>query len=196
MASIRTILGVSVGCLIYLSRPGLRGREGWWRQRHEEIELGRRAHRSRQTEVVERGARQYAASRGALDEALLQQVRLDDVLDDVALVAERRRDCLETDRAARVVLGDATQVAPVHAVETTRVDIEPLQRRIGIGAVDARHAFDRGKVADTAQQAYRDARGAPRPPRNFGGAVGAQLDAEKRGGAADDACELRRLVEC
>src|SRR5271154_1906158 len=111
--------------------------------------------------MPERVPRQHAAARRALHEALLKQVGLDDFFDDVALVTERRCDRLDPDRTARIVFGNAAQVAPVHAVETARIDVEPQQRRVGSNGVDARQTADSGKVADATQQSYRDARSAP-----------------------------------
>src|SRR5580704_14173147 len=145
--------------------------------------------------MAERVPRQQAAARRALHETLLQQVRLDDFFDDVALVAERCCDRLDPDRTAPIIFGNAAQVTPVHAVETAYVDIEPQQRRVGGHRVDARQTCDGGKVANAAQQAYRDARGAPRPARYLGGAVGEQLDAEHPRRSAHDRPELLRLVE-
>src|ERR1700736_4125716 len=104
---------------------------GLERQRGEKIELGRQARRHRQIEVTEGNPGQHAAAWRALNKALLDQERLDYLLDDVALVAERRRYRLDPDRAAGVVLGNAAQVTPVHAVEATPIDIKPLQSRIG-----------------------------------------------------------------
>ena len=46
------------------------------------------------------------AARRALDEALLDQERLDDLLDGVARLRQRRRDGLDADRAAAVVHRD------------------------------------------------------------------------------------------
>ena len=111
--------------------------------------------------MPERDSGQHAAAGRALHEALLKQVRLDDLFDDVALIAERRRDCLDPDRPARVVFGNAAKIAPVHAVETAPIDVEPQQRCVGSNGVNARQTGDCGKVADPAQQPYRDARGAP-----------------------------------
>ena len=128
--------------------------------------------------MAERVPCQQTAARRPLHEALLEQVWLDNLFDDVSFIAERRRDCLDPDRTTRVVFGNAAQVAPIHAVETPRIDIEPQQRLVGGDGVDASQTGDSGKVADAAQQAYRDARSAPRPPRYLGGAVRAQLDTE------------------
>ena len=50
--------------------------------------------------MAEGVAGEQAAARGALDEALLDQERLDDLLDGVARLGERCRDGLDPDRAA------------------------------------------------------------------------------------------------
>src|SRR5215207_10478709 len=51
-------------------------------------------------EVAEGVRREHAPARGALNEALLDQIGLDDVLDGVARLGQRRRDRLDADRAA------------------------------------------------------------------------------------------------
>src|SRR5712675_2315426 len=117
---------------------------GLERQRGEKIELGRQARRHRQIEMTKGDPGQHAAAWRALNKTLLDQVRLDDLLDDIALVAERRCHRLDPDRAAGVVFGYTAQVTPVHAVKATLIDIKPQQRRIGGGGVDIRHALDRG----------------------------------------------------
>src|SRR5213080_975203 len=136
--------------------------------------------------MAERVPCQQTAARRPLHEALLEQVWLDNLFDDVSFIAERRRDCLDPDRTTRVVFGNAAQVAPIHAVETPRIDIEPQQRRVGSRRVDAHQTGNGGKVADAAQQTYRDARGASRPARYLSGAVGEQLDTEHPCRSADD----------
>src|SRR5437870_11953767 len=95
-------------CLIEL------GLERQWR---EKLELGRQACRHRQIEMSEGDPGQHPAARGTLHKALLDQVRLDDLFDDVALVAERCRYGLDPDRTTCIVFGNAAQIAPVHAVE-------------------------------------------------------------------------------
>ena len=49
-------------------------------------------------------AGEQPAARRALQEALLDQERLDDVLDRVARLRQRRRERLDADRAAAVIL--------------------------------------------------------------------------------------------
>ena len=55
----------------------------------------------RQPEVLEAALGHHAAARGALDQALLQQIRLVDVLDRVLLLVDRGRQRREPDRARR-----------------------------------------------------------------------------------------------
>ena len=50
--------------------------------------------------------RQQAAARRALDEALLDEEGLDDLLDGVARLRQRRGDRLDADRPAAEALGD------------------------------------------------------------------------------------------
>ena len=65
-----------------------------------------------------------AAARRAADEALLQQVRLDDLLQGIARLGQRRGNGLDADRAAVVALGDAGEVAAIERVEALGVDFE------------------------------------------------------------------------
>src|ERR1700722_9385232 len=66
----------------------------------EKAELSRLACRRFQTEMRKGGAGHHAAARRALNETLLQQIRLDDFLNGIARFAERRGDCLDADRSA------------------------------------------------------------------------------------------------
>src|SRR5271169_6622303 len=88
----------------------------------EQAELRGIAPRLGETEMAERMAGQEPAARGALDEALLDQERLDDLLDGVARLRQRRGDGLDADRAAAIVHRDRREVAPVHGVEAAGVD--------------------------------------------------------------------------
>src|SRR5438477_6141193 len=56
----------------------------------EQVELAGETRRHRQIEMAVGDLGQHAAARGALQEALLQQIGLDDLFEDVALIAERR----------------------------------------------------------------------------------------------------------
>jgi hypothetical protein len=144
---------------------------GLERQRGEKIELGRQARRHRQIEMTKGDPGQHAAAWGALDKTLLDQVGLDNLLDDVALVPERRRYRLHPDWAACVVFGNAAQVTPIHAVETTPIDVKPQQRGIGDGGTYIWHTPDRGNVANPTQQAHRNPRSTAGAARYLGSTV-------------------------
>src|SRR5262245_43889597 len=94
----------------------------------EQPELRRIARGLGEAEVAEGMRRQQPAARRALDEALLDHERLDDLLDRVARLRQRRSDGLDPDRAAAVVLRDHRDVAPVHGVKAGGIDLERLQR--------------------------------------------------------------------
>src|SRR5689334_1327408 len=67
---------------------------------------------------------QKPAARGALQIAALDQERLDDVLDGVARLRQRRRHGLDADRPAAVVQRDGREIAPVHGVEAGGIDLQ------------------------------------------------------------------------
>ena len=134
-------------------------------------------------------------ARRALDEALLDQERLDDVLDGVARLRKPGGDGFDADRPAAVILGDHAQIAPVHGVEAGGVDFEFAERAVGDLAVDRLVAVDMGEVAHAAQQPPGDARRAARAPRDFVGAVRRHADAEHAGAAVDDLLELFHRIE-
>src|SRR6266550_5722157 len=90
----------------------------------EQVELAGETRRYRQIEMPVGDLGQHAAARGALQEALLQQIGLDDLFEDVALIAERRRHRLDADSAAAVMLGDRAEVAAVHRIEAAMIDFE------------------------------------------------------------------------
>src|SRR5690606_4302530 len=87
--------------------------------------------RRRQAEVLESLRRQHPPARRALDEALLDEIGLDDLFDRVARLAQPRRDRLDADRPAAVVLGDVGQIPPVEHVEPALIDVEPEERLVG-----------------------------------------------------------------
>src|SRR3546814_9304656 len=82
--------------------------------------------------------RRHASARGADQEALLDQVRLDHVLKRAALLAQRRGQRFDADRAAVEVLDDQVEQAPVQVVETFRIHLQHLHRGIRDVVVDAR----------------------------------------------------------
>src|SRR5262245_37127802 len=161
----------------------------------EQPELRRIARGLGEAEVAEGVRGQQPAARRALDEALLDHERLDDLLDRVARLRERRSDGLDPDRAAAVVLGDHRDVAPVHGVEASAIDLERMQRLVGGAPVDRVHAVDECEIAHPPQQPAGDARRAAGAARDLVGAVGRHADAENARAAIDDLFELRLGIE-
>src|SRR5579885_3836104 len=87
------------------------------------------------TEMLEGVRGKHSPARRALDEAFLDQIRLDDVLDRVARLGERGRDRLDADRSAAIVLCDQREVAAIHRVETGGVHFEMRKRPVGARAI-------------------------------------------------------------
>src|SRR6266446_5185669 len=137
----------------------------------------------------------HAAARRALDQSLLDQVGLDHFFYDVALVGERRRNCLGTYWAATIILGDAAQVAAIHCIEPAGIDLEPVQGGVGGPRVDAGETVDRGEVAHAAQEPRCDAGCAARAPSDLHRTIGGKLHAEDPTAPADDALELLRFIK-
>ena len=138
---------------------------------------------------------QEPAARRALDEALLDQERLDDLLDGVARLRQTRRDGLDPDRPAAVIERDGRQVAPVHRVEPGGVDFELAKRAIGDDAIDLAVARDQREVAHAAQQPSGNARRAAGAAGDLVGAVRRHADAQNARAAIDDLLELGLGIE-
>src|SRR5262249_14921164 len=152
----------------------------------EQLKLPRIAGRLCEPEVAEGMRGEQATARRALDEALLDEERLDDVLDGVARLRQRGGQRLPADRPAAIVERDGREIAAVHAVETGGINLELDQRTVGSLAVDGGGAAHMGEVADAAQQPSGDARGAARAPGNLVAALRRDVDAEHAGAPADD----------
>src|SRR4051812_11144979 len=90
----------------------------------EQLKLGGVARRLGETEMAKgvRGKKPSAGS--ALQQPLLDQERLDDLLDGVARLGERRGDGLDADRPAAVILRNIGKIAPVHRVEPGGIHFE------------------------------------------------------------------------
>ena len=121
------------------------------------------------------------AARRALHEALLDQIGLDDLLDGVARLAQRRGKGLDADRTAGVAFRDEREIAPVESIETAGVHFEPGQRRVGDDAVDLDAAGDGGEIAHALQQAAGDARRAARALGDLARAVVGEAQDRARG---------------
>ena len=139
--------------------------------------------------------RQHPAARRAGDEALLQQIRLDDLLDGVARLRQPRRDGLDPDRPAGIIDGDQPQIAMIERIEACAVDFELRQRAVGDSGIDRARALDRGEIAHAAQQPSRHARRAARAPRNLARAFPRQRKPEQPRPAPHDLLQLVDAVE-
>src|SRR5438552_3426675 len=104
----------------------------------DQVERRRIAGRFRKPEMAERMAGEQPPARRALHEAALDEERLDDVLDGVARFGERRRECIDPDRAAAVMERDRLEIAAIHRIEAGAVDLELDERAVGGGAIDRR----------------------------------------------------------
>ncbi len=137
-----------------------------------------------------------AAARGALQEALLQEVGLVEILDRPAVLAHRRGDRLDPRRAAAVDLDQHREDPPVELVEAEVVHLEERQRLLRHREVDPRGVrVDLGEVAHPAQQPVGDARRAAAPARELVEAGGVGGDPEDLRRALDDARQLLGRIE-
>src|SRR4051812_11993811 len=139
--------------------------------------------------------RQQASAWRALDESLLDQERLDDFLDRIARLRQRRRDGLDPDRTAAVVLGDVEEVAPIHGVEPGGVDFEREQRTVRERTVDCAGTPYEREIAHAAQEPAGDPRRAAGAARDLVRAIRAHSDAEHARAAVDDLLQLRLGIE-
>ena len=139
--------------------------------------------------------RRHAPTRGAHQKALLDQVGLDHVFQRAALFGQRRRQRFHADRAAVEILDDEVEQTTVEVVEAFRIDLQHQHRGAGDVMVDVPRSPDLREVADPAQQAVGDARGAARASGDFIGALGGAVDAEDLRRAAHDPGQLFGTVE-
>src|SRR4029079_13770771 len=103
-------------------RRGCRGRS--FIVFRKETELARVARGLRQAKVLERQAGEQSSARRALQEALLDQKRLDNVLDRITWLGECRCQRIDSHRPATVIFCDCLEVAAVHCIETHTIDLE------------------------------------------------------------------------
>ena len=103
---------------------------------------------------------QDAAARGPFEQALLEKIWLEDVLDRVLLLADRDRQGREADRATGEFRRHNVEQGAVGTVETRLVDLEHRQGIGGDRGVDRPLPPHLGEVADPLQEAVGDARGA------------------------------------
>src|SRR5665213_1426104 len=115
----------------------------------EHPKLVRITRRFGEAEMLEGVRGQQPPARRALDEALLDQERLDNVLDGVAWLRKRGRHGVDANRSAAVADRDGGKIAPVHGIEPRGIHFQFAERAVGGFAVDSLGAVDMGKIAHT-----------------------------------------------
>src|SRR5262249_10616213 len=93
----------------------------------EERVLPGRLSGNRKAKMSEGLSRQHAAARRARDEALLQQIRLDDLFDRVTRFGQACGDRLDADRAAPIIDRNQTEIAVVERIEPFAVHLKLRQ---------------------------------------------------------------------
>src|SRR5437899_1084042 len=101
----------------------------------------------------------YEPSAGrSLNEPLLEEVGLDDLLNGIASLAQRRCDGFDSDRSSAIRLGDQGKIAPIEGVESSPVDFEAGQHGVGEDRIHSLLLLDGGKVPQPLEQSAGDAR--------------------------------------
>src|SRR2546421_6283033 len=103
------------------------------------------------------GARRHAPARGTIKKADLNQIRLDDLFDGLALFADRSGDRADADWAAVELFDDRRQDFAIHFVEAELVNLHLVERAPRDRLRDAPVADDLRVVAHTPEQPIGDA---------------------------------------
>src|SRR6185503_3626333 len=140
-------------------------------------------------------ARGDAATRGALQETFLDQVRLDHVLERAALLAYRGGKAVDAYRAAVELLDHREQEPTVHRVEAVRIHLEQVHRGLRDALVDGAVAFHLRVVAHAAQESVPDPRPAARTRRDLARTRVVDREIQNTGGAVHDLRKLRASIE-
>ena len=100
----------------------------------------------------------HPAAGRALQEPLLDEERLQHILDRVAFLADRGGEILDADGPAGELVEHGAQELAVHHVEARGIDVEHRERTVGHGARDRAIGAHFGEVAHAPQQPVDDAR--------------------------------------
>src|SRR5688572_27869681 len=138
-----------------------------------------------------RERRRDASPRGPLQEAGLDQVRLVEVLERSTVLADRRGDRADPDRAAAELLDDRREDPSVELVEAVLVHFEALERLAGGREVDLMVAGNFGEIAQPAEEPVRDPGSSAAPPGDLPSGLRRDPDPEDPRGAFHDLCERR-----
>ena len=93
----------------------------------------------------------FAATRGAFDEAFLDEVGFVDILDGTGIFAHSRCDRIEADRSAAELIDDSKQQFIVDLIETKGINIERFEGVLGDLEIDGTVPFDLCKVTYAAK---------------------------------------------
>ena len=139
--------------------------------------------------------RRLAAGGRTDEEADLEQEGLDHLGQGLGLVIDGRRDGLEPDGAAAVLLDDGAEEAAIEPVEAGRVHALAVERVDGPRGRYHAAALDLDVVSHPAQEPVGDPRRPARALGDRGGAIGLDVGAQNGRRAGDDGLELLQRIE-
>ena len=131
----------------------------------------------------------FAATRGALDEAFLDEVRFIDILNGTCIFAHRCRNRIESDGTATELVDDGREQFVVDLIETEGVDIEGFEGVFGYLQVDRAVSLDLRKIAYAAQEGVGYTRRTARTACNLAGGFLVDIDMKQACRALDDTGE-------
>src|SRR6266508_1126808 len=111
--------------------------------------------------------RGHPSARGAINEANLNQVWLDDFFNCILLFVNRRGQGADAHWPALELFNNRYEQLTVHLVETVSINFHPIQRVVRDFVRDSSLVIDLGVVANSPQQTVDDSRSAARSLRNF-----------------------------
>lgn len=144
--------------------------------------------------MLESRRRQHTSARGALDQALLQQIGFHHFFQGVAAFRQGSGQGIDAHRPAAIIVGDAFEIAAVHGIKAHLVHFQPGQRPVGDLGIHRALTGDGGEVAHPAQQATGHARRTAGAARHFGGAIRGDVEAQYTGATGDDQFQFLRGV--
>ena len=100
----------------------------------------------------------FAATRGAFDEAFLDEVGFVHILDRTCVFTHSGSNGVESDRTSTELINDGQQQFIIYLIETESIDIECLEGILGYLEIDLTVALDLREIAHTAQESIRDTR--------------------------------------
>lgn len=145
-------------------------------------------------QVLVRQLGNLATTRGALDKALLDKIRLIDILYRACVFAHSRSDGVQPYRPALELVDNGAEQLVVDLVEPKSIDIERLQSILGYFQIDRTIALDLRKVPHTAQQRIGDTRRSTTAAGNLTRCFAVDSDTEQTGTAGDNTCKNIGIV--